>query len=196
MLLLDDTLWSNLNPKPYAPSYPAQLRQLSETIAAGEYSPSSLGDLCTMCWDWNTFDSTFAAVPHLIDICRKLPPETTARIDLLAWVGWCVACIHLNRQDGPEQLKQWYKESVPVARDLIAESLPFTQDPAGEQDNVRELLAAFAACHGHPALAFILYELEAGGFKCDHCKSFILPMESSMNPMWVERGRWQPNEGS
>jgi len=190
MLSLDDTLWSNLNPKTFAPRYPALLRELTETIAAGKYSLDSLGDLCTMCWDWSTFDSTFASVPHLVHICRKQPPEATARIDLLAWVGWCVACIHLNRQDGPVQLKQWYNDSVPVARDLIAESLPFTHASAGEQRNVRELLAAFAACHGNPALAFILYELEAGGFKCDHCKSFILPMKSSMNPMW------EPNEGS
>ena len=187
MLPLDDTLWSSLNHKSWGPLYPGVLRQLSETIAAGDYSRDCLVDLETMCHQWSTYELTLAAVPHLVDICRKLPPEGAARIELLAWVvGWCVACIHLNRQDGREQLKQWYNESVPVARDLIAESLPFARDLVGEQTNLRNLLAAFAACHGNPALAFILYELEAGGFKCDHCHSFVVPMRSSMNPFWVE----------
>jgi hypothetical protein len=187
MLPLDDSHWSKLNPAVYAPSYPALLSELAATIAAGKYARDSLGDLVTMCDQWSTFDSTLAAVPHLVQICRNQPPDAAARIDLLAWIGWCVACIHLNRQDGAEHLKQWYKEAVPVARDLIAESLPFAHDSEEQESQVRELLAAFAACHGKPALAFILYELEAGGFKCDHCHSFILPMESSMNPMWDPR---------
>ena len=135
-----------------------------------------------MCDDWSTYDGTLAAVPHLVEICRQQPPGSPARIDLLAWIGWCAACSRLNHQDGPAPLKVWYDASLLLARDLIAESLPFTREV-----EVRGLLAAFAACHEHPALAFILYELEAGGFRCDHCRSFILPMESSMNPFWVER---------
>src|SRR5688572_11277266 len=190
MLPLDDKLWSNLNHKGWGPVYPGVLRRLNDAIAAGQYSRDCLVDLATMCHQWSTYELTLAAVPHLVDICRKLPPESTARIELLAWVGWCVACIRLNQQDGPEQLKRWYSESLTVARDLIAESLPFTHDADGEQGNLRKLLAAFAACHGKPALAFILYELEAGGFTCDHCNSFILPVESSMNPMW------EPKKGS
>jgi hypothetical protein len=190
MLPLDDTLWSRLKPAAYAPSYPALLRELTATVAAGNYTRESLGELFTMCDQWSTYDSTLAAVPHLVEVCRQQPPDAFARLDLLAWVGWCAACICLNRQDGPKQLKQWYIQSVSVARDLIAESLPFAHDSEGEQSQVRELLAAFAACHGKPALAFILYELEAGGFKCDHCHSFILLMESSMNPLW------EPKNGS
>jgi hypothetical protein len=189
MLPLDDKLWSNLNHKSWGPLYPEVLRHLNDTIAADRYSRDCLVELETMCHQWSTYELTLAAVPHLVDICRKLPSESTARIDLLAWAGWCVACIHLNRQDGSEQLKKWFNESITVARDLIAQSLPFTHDSDGEPSNVRQLLAAFAACHGNAALAFMLYELEAGGFKCDHCKSFILPMESSMNPFWVERNK-------
>jgi hypothetical protein len=128
MLPLDDTLWSKLNPGSYAASYPALLRELAATIAAGDYARDSLGDLVTMCHQWSTYDSTLAAVPHLVEICRQQPPDAFARIDLLAWIGWCAACICLNRQDGPRQLKQWYGESVSVARDLIAKSLPFAQD--------------------------------------------------------------------
>ena len=184
MLPLDETVWSNLNPREHARLYPARLRELAETVATARYTRNCLGELATMCHQWSTYDSTLAAVPHLVDICRKQPPASAARIDLLAWVGWCVACIHLNRQDGPGQLRSWYDESVPVARYLIAESLPATREADGERDSVRELLGAFAACHGRPALAFILYELEAGGFRCDHCHAPLRPMQSSMNPLY------------
>jgi hypothetical protein len=183
MLPLDEAVWSNLSPREHARLYPARLRKLAEAVAAGTYTRRCLGELATMCDQWSTYDSTLAAVPHLVGICREQPPASAARIDLLAWVGWCVACIDLNHQDCPGQLRRWYDHSVPVARDLIAESLPFTPPADGERDLARELLAAFAACHGRPALAFILYELEAGGFRCDHCRSPIRPMQSSMNPL-------------
>ncbi len=193
MLTLHDPLWKDLSPKtidgsyPGASTYPDVLRRLTVAIPAGEYSRDYLIELSTMCHQWSTYDSTLAAVPHLIRICQDQPPDEIARIELLGWIGWCVACIHLNRQGGPDQLKLWYDEAVPVARNLIAESLPFAKDPIGEQRNVRGLLAAFAACNGNHGLAFILYELEAGGFKCDHCHQFIQPMQSSMNPLWHPR---------
>jgi hypothetical protein len=142
-----------------------------------------------MCHQWSTYDSTLAVIPHLVAMCRGQPPQSIARINLLAWIGWCVACIRLNKQDGAEQLKQWYNDSVALARDLIAESLPFALDADGQPPSVREVLAAFAACHGNHALAFVLFELEAGGFRCDHCHSFITPLQSSMNPFWVERNK-------
>jgi hypothetical protein len=101
-------------------------------------------------------------------------------------VGWCVACLRLNRTEASGDLIRWFEESVPVARDLIAESLPFVTDSSGSQDNLRNLLAAFATCHGNAPLGLFLFELNAGGFRCDNCKEFIQPMESSMNPFWVE----------
>jgi hypothetical protein len=192
MLPLGDPLWNELSPDsldgayPGAATFPALLQKLAAAIHAGEYTRDLLVELDPMCHQWSTYDSTLAAVPHLIRICGNRPPDELARIDLLSWVGWCVACVHLNRQHGPEKLKHWYNDAVPVARTLIAQSLPFAKDPIGEHRNVRELLAAFAACNGNYGLAFILYELEAGGFKCDHCNQFIQPMESSMNPLWLE----------
>ena len=184
MLPLDDELWSKLEPTRCAPSYPAALRELAATIVAGTYTRESLGVLVTMCDQWSTFDSTLVVVPHLVEYCRQQSRESSARIDLLTWIGWCAACVFLNRQDGAKELKDWYEASIPRARDLIAESLPFAQRSEEGRNQVRELLAAFAACHGNPAVAFLLYELESGGFKCDHCKNFIMPMESSMNPLW------------
>lgn len=184
MLPLDDTLWRDMQPPTFAPSCPARLRELAEAISAGNYSRERFGELDTMCDQWSTYDSTLAAVPHLVEICRRQPPDSIPRIDLLSWIGWCVACIHLNQTDGPPPLKQWYQESLPVARDLIAESLPFTTDSAEHGNQIRQLLAAFSACHGNSALAFILYELEAGGFQCDRCHAFIRPLHSSMNPLW------------
>lgn len=184
MLPLDDTLWRDLQPPTFAPSCPARLRELAEAISAGNDTRECFGELTTMCDQWSTYDSTLAAVPHLVEICRRQPPDSIPRIDLLSWIGWCAACIHLNQTDGPQPLKEWYQGALPVARDLIAESLPCTTDSAERGNQIRQLLAAFAACHGNPALAFILYELEAGGLKCDHCHQFIQPLQSSMNPLW------------
>jgi hypothetical protein len=101
-------------------------------------------------------------------------------------IGWCVACLRLNRTEASGDLIRWFEESVPIARDLIAESLPFVTDSSGSQDNLRNLLAAFAACHGNAPLGLLLFELDAGGFRCDNCREFIQPMESSMNAFWVE----------
>lgn len=187
MLSLDDDLWISLSPRPHAESFPAELRRLRAAISAGEYTRQSVGDLCLICNQWSTYDSTLAVVPHLVQICREEPPESTARIDLLSWVGWCAACVHLNGTAGPAPLKRWYDDAIPAARDLVAASLPFVQDAEHGPGGLRGLLGAFSACHGNPAIAFILYELEAGGFRCDHCKSFILPLQSSMNPLWVEK---------
>lgn len=186
MLSLNDALWSSLSPGPHAASFPAELRRLREVVAAGKYTRRAIGDLCLICNQWSTYDSTLAVAPHLVQICREEPPQSTARIDLLSWIGWCVACVHLNGTDGPAPLKRWYDDAIPFTRDLIAASLPFVQEVEHGPGGLRELLGAFAACHGNLALAFILYELEAGGFRCDHCKSFILPLQSSMNPLWIE----------
>jgi hypothetical protein len=107
---------------------------------------------------------------------------------ILAWIGWCVACLRLNRTKAPDQLIDWFEESVPTARDLIAETLPYVDvaEKAYRLRTLRDLLAAFATCHGNPALGFVLFELEAGGAQCWHCSNFFQPMESTLNPFWLE----------
>ena len=96
--------------------------------------------------DWSTYDSTYAALPHVVQLCRDLPAHDPNRMQLLCFIGWCVVCLRLNETEAAQELTRWFEESVPVARDLIAASLPFAQD---SQDRLRNLLAAFAACHGN-----------------------------------------------
>jgi hypothetical protein len=57
-------------------------------------------------------------------------------------------------------------------------------DEGDAEATLRDLLASFAACQGDPALAFVLYELEAGGVKCEHCNNFFQPLRSGFNPFW------------
>lgn len=184
MLPLNDSRWNDLRPKSFAPSFPKLLHQLALDIAAGQYRSSSLGQLATMCDQWSTFDSTLAAVPHLVEICRNQEPSSAARMDLLSWIGWCASCCYLNQQDGADDLKDWFNESIAIARRLVSESIPHTESSSRDHSKVRNLLAAFAACNKNYGLAFLLYELDSGGFRCDHCRQFIRPMESSMNPLW------------
>lgn len=166
---------------------PVVIRRLEESIhERGELDCELMVELSATCHQWSTDESTYATLPHLVSICFQLLPDHAARIELLGWIGWCVACLRLNRTPAPQQLMDWFEQSVPKARDLIAESLPYVDvhEEVYKLRTLRSLLAAFATCHGNAALGFVLYELEAGGTKCGHCGNFFEPMRSSLNPFF------------
>tara|TARA_R110002049_G_scaffold277666_2_gene456234 strand:+ start:769 stop:1095 length:327 start_codon:yes stop_codon:yes gene_type:complete len=100
--------------------------------------------------------------------------------------GWFTACLRLNQTPGDSDLIQWHTECLPQAALLASESLPYT---AASRDappilQTRSLCAAFAAFHDDYSLAFILYELDAGGTKCPACNAFFDPYRSSLNPFY------------
>ena len=188
MLLLDDPRWERLrHGHGSGADIPGWIQGIEKRLEQNQPIDDDLAvEISSLCHQWSTYDGTYAAIPHVVRLCAAAPAHSDARQWLLYHVGWCVACLRLNRTEADADLIGWFEESVPTARDLIAESLPFAADPPGSQDNLRNLLAALAACHGNAPLAFVLFELDAGGFRCDHCQEFILPMESSLNPFWVE----------
>jgi hypothetical protein len=187
MLPLDDATWNELH-HAYGSGadIPGWIRNVESRLEGNQPIDDLLDGIWNLCHQWSTYDGTYAAIPHFIRLCANTSPRNSVRIQLLWMIGWWVACLRLNRTDAAAQLIGWFEESVPIARDLIAESLPFVTDSPSSQGNLRNLLAAFATCHGNAALGFVLFELDAGGFKCDNCKSFIQPMESSLNPFWLE----------
>jgi hypothetical protein len=191
MLPLDDPSWAQLSyAYGSASTLPKVILHLQDCIDSGAEPNDDLMDtLWDTCHQWTTYDSTYATLPHLVRICARSRPEDTSRIMILTWIGWCVACLRLNQTEAPDQLVDWFEESVPVARDLIAQSLPYVdvRETAYELRTLRGLLAAFATCHGNASLGFVLYELEAGGTKCGHCGNFFQPMKSSLNPFWLEQ---------
>lgn len=189
MLSLDDPAWSRLSHAYGSGSdIPGWIQEVESRLERRQpIDDELLVAIWSLCDQWSTYDGTYAAIPHLVRLCAASAPDDETRVRLLRIVGWCIACLRLNRTEAGADLISWFEESVPIARDLIAESLPFVTDSAGSQDNLRNLLAAFATCHGNAALGFVLFELDAGGFKCDTCKTFLQPMESSLNPFWVER---------
>jgi hypothetical protein len=187
MLPLDDPAWKQLSHGYGSGSdIPAWIHHVGAHLTGEQSKDDVLDSIWQLCDDWSTYDGTYAAIPHLIRLCADAPPDNDARIRLLDFIGWCVACLRLNGTQAATDLICWFEEAVPIARDLIAESLPFVTDSPDSQDNLRNLLAAFAACHGNAPLGFVLFELDAGGFRCNECKEFIQPMESSLNPFWVE----------
>jgi hypothetical protein len=187
MLPLNDRSWLQLQyAGGSASALPGVLRRLEESVETGTVDDELMVELSETCHQWSTYDATYAVVPHLVRICAAARPDNVRRIELLSWIGWCVACLRLNRTEAPAALIGWFEESVPRARDLIAESLPYVdvRESGRELRTLRSLLAAFATCHGNPALGFVLSELEAGGTKCAQCGAFFEPMKSSLNPLW------------
>ncbi|MEZ6134956.1 MAG: hypothetical protein R3C53_08615 [Pirellulaceae bacterium] len=190
MLPLDDPGWSQLRHAYGSGSdIPAWIQEVESRLqnkrASDENLLLEIGD--NLCHQWGTYDGTYAAIPHLVQLCTKAPSHDEIRIRLLEMIGWCVACLRLNRTEARGDLIRWFEESVLIARDLIAESLPFVSDSLESQAKLRNLLAAFATCHGNAPLGLLLFELDEGGFRCDNCQAFIRPMQSSMNAFWVER---------
>ena len=192
MLPLNDPRWNEMTcARGSAATLPAIIQRLQQCLdETTELGRDLLGELSDTCHQWSTYDSTYATVPHLVRICARTRPENVGRIEVLAWVGWCVACLRLNRTAASPQLVDWFEEGVLTARLLIAESLPHVavEEKVYHPRTLRSLLAAFAACHGNPALAFVLYELESGGTKCGHCGDFFEPMKSSLNPFFAPAG--------
>lgn len=188
MLPLDDPAWSRLS---HAYGSGSDIPVWIQKVESRLENRQPIDDLLIemgdhLCHQWSTYDGTYAAIPHLVRICANTAPDNDVRLRLLEIIGWSTACLRLNRTDATDALIQWFEDSVPIARDLIAESLPSVSDSRGSQDNLRNLLAAFATCHGNAPLGLLLFELDAGGFRCDNCREFIQPMQSSMNPFWVE----------
>ena len=93
-----------------------------------------------------------------------------------------------NDTKASADLIESHYQLFPVALELTAESLPYSQ-PGRECAPIihtRALLAACAAFHRDFPLSFMLYELDSGGIKCLKCNSFFHPFKSTMNPYFVE----------
>lgn len=191
MLPLDDPTWSQLK---YAggdgSNLPNVIRRLEAYVDSDmPLDDDLMEDLSETCHQWSTYDATIATVPHLVDVSTRMRASNPARIELLAWIGWCVACVELNQTTASDTISSWFKQSVSTARDLIAESLPHVDANENTYSlrTTRSLLAAFAACHGNTPLSFVLSELEEGGTKCEYCGRFFEPMKSSLNPFFEHR---------
>ena len=142
--------------------------------------------ISAICHDWSTYDSTYAAIPHLVEICGTMSLDSPTRVQLLVFVGWCVACLRLNKTTAPKDIIDFFEGSLPIASRLTAETLAAMTEFGNGDPRLRGLLASLAATHGDCPLAFVLYELDSGGYRCDHCNEFVRPLRSSMNPFWSE----------
>lgn len=144
-------------------------------------------ELSELCHDWSTYDATYAATPYLTSLCETLSPDASLRLRILSMLGWFSACLDLNGTKASADVIESHYKSFPVALELAAASLPYSQ-PGRESAPIiqtRALLGACAAFRRDFPLSFMLYELDARGIKCLICNTFFDPFKSTMNPYFV-----------
>lgn len=188
MLELSSPSWADLRSERGDASWFPGLMESAHAPATDEQIEAFVVDLSQLCHDWSTYDATYAATPHLVLICQTLPEDSPLRLRILSMLGWFSACLHLNDTKAPADLIDSHYQMLPDALELAAASIPYSHPgrDCAEIISTRSLLGACAAFRGDFPLAFMLYELDAGGIKCLECNSFFDPFKSTMNPYFVE----------
>jgi hypothetical protein len=116
------------------------------------------------------YDASFAAVPHLVRIAGKLPPQASTRFDLLILVGAIAGDGGVSLADANKS--DWRAGFMPASVDafrhalrLIYESLSTIPD----ESTTRWFMAATAAICGHETLWHKLQWLDAPVITCPKC---------------------------
>jgi hypothetical protein len=164
-LTLDDkrwsTLWSRSGPAGDVPKQIAYLLDHPEDAEAFD-------NLADILWtDGVTWSSGFAAVPHIVEMARRLSPAQ--RVKQVTEMGCIVAYACLDSKNDHVMLQPYLAESYYQAvRDclpLLAETLLCEQD----QGDIESLLFSAAALKGHIRLAEVLANLDS----CEHCSEIM-----------------------
>ncbi|MFC8846811.1 MULTISPECIES: hypothetical protein [unclassified Micromonospora] len=170
MLSLDDPRWPDLDHRnwsagqgsPDAPFVPDELRRLRANPADQERFSDLWPYLCSEGTAW---PAAYAAVPHLVDIARQLPPA--GRDEYLIVVGLVATCSGAYGQTSaglPDDIADAYRRALPEALTLLAQTLA---GASHDDVDTRYLLSAAAALKGHPELAELLDDLDT--VECPAC---------------------------
>ena len=196
MLSLDDPMWRELR---HAYGEGSDIVAWLSTLRESKPLRDDLFDVHpwdSLCHQWTVYPATFAAVPHIVDIVSRHPANDRSRMALLSFVGWSAAISQLPGSEFPESLRRPYEAALLTAATLIAESIVFADtddaDPSANYPHTfRSLLSALAACRGAYPLAFIISQIKEGT-KCPHCRQWIQPLKSEMNPLFRADGGYTP----
>lgn len=176
MLDLDDPLWATFrHAGGDAANYPDVLRELKQTIDRGDELDEELSEsLWDICHQWTTYDSTVAAIPHLIAIASDLSPDHPIRIQLLQLIGCASAGIQRDKTNAPPEIHKEFQASLSQLGPLATASVAHVQ----ERDQLCCLLAVIAVALGDYELAGALFELPHSSIQCENCHHFTSPIEA------------------
>jgi hypothetical protein len=182
LLPLDDPRWRDLDHRnwangrrsewaPDAPFVPDELAKLVENPADIERFRKLWPWLCS---ENATYAAAYAAVPYMVMLAKRLPPEQ--RFEYLCVIGLVVADA-TPEQEGHLGLKDYLLEGYERA---LGEALPLIAETLTGPHNVTEtryLLAAVAALKGHKKLARVLQDMDAVNGECPKCGEVVWPEE-------------------
>lgn len=176
MLDLDDPLWATFHHAGGdASTFPDVLRDLKEKANRGDELGEDFSEsLWDICHQWTTYDSTVAAIPHLIAITSEVSPNEPIRIQLLQLIGCASAGIQRDKTSAPAEVHEYFQTALSLLGPLATESVPFVH----ERDQLCCILAVIAVAQGDNELAGVLFELPYGSIQCPNCDHFCSPIES------------------
>lgn len=164
-LPLDDKRWAQL----WSSEGPARnMPELITYLLEHPDNAEAIGNLqLAACSDGTTWSGGFAALPYLVEIARKLPPEK--RLDVLAGIGWIVTAAAHEPEDPHAQLEPYLAEAYHQA---VRDSVPLVAETLQSELTERETALLFfviAALKGHIPLAGVLANLDS----CAHCNEML-----------------------
>jgi hypothetical protein len=182
MLPLDDPRWKDLDHRnwshgkrsdwaPDAPYIPDELAKLVRNPA----DLQRFRDLWPwLCSEGTTWAAAYAAVPYMVALAKRLPPEQ--RLEYLCVVGLVVT------DSCPEEGESFAIKAYLVEgyRQALADTLPLLTETLMHQFNLvdtRYLLAALAALQGHRKLARVLQQVDCICGECPGCGEWVYPPE-------------------
>jgi hypothetical protein len=185
MLALDNERWSLLHTAYGNGTAVAQwLARLSGELDQARKYWEEFDHYGYLCHQETVYTASYAAVPHLVELVRKLPPTERHHlgIGILYFVGDVAGC---SSRDGvwlsgytpqrfqaapiPDDLLVDYRAALDQADELIAESIK----QADQEELLAAMFAAKAAVRGYlwEYLSLINNERE-----CPKCGAFVPPM--------------------
>jgi hypothetical protein len=176
MLDLDDPIWATLrHAGGDASTFPDVLRELKRTIERRDEIDGDLSEsLWDICHQWTTYDSTVAAIPHLIEMASELPSNHAIRLQLLQLIGCASAGIQRDKTGAPPGVHNEFQASLSLLGPLATASVAHVH----ERDKLCCLLAVIAVAQGDNELAGVLFELPHSSIQCPDCFHFTSPIEA------------------
>jgi hypothetical protein len=169
-LSLDDPRWRELQHRggtiPETPDVPKELAWLLEHPEDQQRFNELWPDLCS---EGTTWSAGYAAVPHVVEIARRLPPPL--RTEHLLFVGFAAICERPDYGEG-FQINEYLE---PAYREALTQALPLLTDTLGcphDEITTRYLLAALSALKGFRRLGAIIENLDAS-LTCPKCNEWF-----------------------